>query len=59
MDPELEEPEDEGLHMGPGNFSDGGNNHEGNGVGNPPIGVPRGIEPGLRGNPQPQPVRRK
>ena len=43
VDLELEEPEDDGLNMNPGNFGDGGNNHEGNGAENPPIGVPRGI----------------
>ena len=56
VDHELKGPKDEDLNIDPVNFGDGGNDYRGNGVEDPPIGVPRGVEPGLGGNPQPQPV---
>ena len=56
MDPEIKGPEYEDTNTDPGN---GGNDHRGSGVEDSSIGVPRGVEPGLRGNPQPQPVRRE
>ena len=56
MDLEHEGPEDKDVNMDPGN---GGNDQGGNGVEDPPIGAPRGVEPGIRRNPQPQPVRRE
>ena len=37
----------------------GGDEHGGNGVEDPPIGAPRGVEPGIERNPQPQPMRRE
>ena len=52
-DHELEGSKDKDLNMDPGNLVDGGNDHGGNGAEDPPIGAPRGFEPGLRGNPQP------
>ena len=40
-------------------FGDDGNNHEGNGVEDPPIGVPLGHGPELQADPQPQLVHRE
>ena len=40
-------------------FGDGGNEHGGKNVQDPPIGAPRGVEPRMGRNPQPQPVRRE
>ena len=49
-------PEDEEVNMDPG---DGGNEHEGDGIEDLPLGAPRGVEPRIGRNPQPQPMRRE
>ena len=56
MDLEHEGPEDEDVKMDPGND---GNEHGGNDVEDPPIGAPRGVEPRIGRDSQPQPVRRE
>ena len=56
MDLEHEIPKDEDVNMNPSN---GGNEHVGNGIENPPLGVPRGVGPRIGRNPQPQPMRRE
>ena len=53
VDLEHEIPEDEDVNMGTGN---GGNEHGGNGIEDPPLVAPRGVEPRIGRNPQP--VRR-
>ena len=58
MDLELSEFEDEDLNIGKGNDGDDINNHGGNGVEDPPMGVSRGNELEPKGNPHPQPIRR-
>ena len=50
LDPELDGFEHDGLDDGQGNLGNGGNNNEGNGVGDPPLGAPRGHGPELQGN---------
>ena len=40
MDVELNELNDEGLTIGQGNYGDDGNEHGGNGVEDPPMGIP-------------------
>ena len=59
MDPKINELEDEDLNMGQGNYGDGSSDHGGNGVEDPPMGMLRGNEPELRGDPQPQPIWRE
>ena len=54
VDPEHEGPEDEDVNL---NHAYGGDEHEGNGVENPPIRAPRGVEQGIERNLQPQPMR--
>ena len=56
MDLEHEIPVDEDVNMDP---SHGENEHGGNGVEDPPIRAPRGVEPRPGGNPQPQPAQRE
>ena len=58
MDLGLEEPKEEDPNTDPGNRGNGSIDHKDNGVKYFPIGVPSGDEPGLRGNMQPQAVRR-
>ena len=53
MDLEHEIPEEEDVNMDPSN---GGNEHGGNGVEDPPLGALRGVEPRIGRNPQLQPV---
>ena len=56
VDLEHERPEDEDVNM---DHANGGNEHGGNGIEDPPIGAPRGVESGIGRKPQPQPVRRE
>ena len=51
MDPEIEGPEYEDPNMNPGNPGNGGNDHGGSGAEDSSIGAPRGVKPGLGGNP--------
>ena len=51
--PRLDGPEGGNPSMDPGNLGDDENDHGGNGVEDPLIGAPRGVEPRLRGNSQP------
>ena len=59
MDLEHEIHEEEDVNMDRGNRGNDDNDHRDNGAEDFPIRVPRGVEPGRRGNPQPQPVRRE
>ena len=52
IDPKLKF-EYESLDMDQGNFGNGSNEHGGNGVEYPQMGVPQGNEPEPKGNPQP------
>ena len=52
-------PKEENPNTDSGNRGNGGIDFEDNGAEDLSIGVPRGDEPGLRGNPQPQAVRRE
>ena len=53
IDLELNEFEDEGLNIGQCNYENGSNYHEGNGVKDLLMGMPRGNEPEPRRDPQP------
>ena len=56
VDLEHEGPEAKVMNM---DFGNGGNERGGNNVKDPPIGAPRGVEPRIGRNLQPQPVRRE
>ena len=59
LDPELDGFGNEGLDDGQANLGNGGNNDEGNGVGDPPLRAPADHGPEIRGNPPPPHMRRE
>ena len=59
MGPGLEGPEGRNPSMDLGNLGNVDNDYRVNGVEDPPMGVPRGVDVRLEGSPQPQPARRK